>query len=152
MPLRPVRMNGTKTEVDVPSLLCIDFGPFQASAAAPGVWTNMPLADTELLSATVERVLVDLRHFSEFRFTVNVVVAGPAGADLRVESSLDQVTWASLDGLSGPEVAIDATGINDSGWTAIAKGLDVDNVFLRVMGKDGDGALDPRFLARLWLR
>jgi len=151
MPVLPVRMNGTKTEVDVPSLLCIDFGPFQASAAAFGAWTNMPLADTELLAVTTSRVLVDLRHFTQFRFTVNVVTVGAAGADLRVESSLDQVTWASLDGLSGPEVAIDATGISDSGWTAIASGNDADMV-LRVMGKDGDGVADPRFLARLWLR
>lgn len=111
--------------------------------AVPNTWTNMPAALTELFGATNHRTQIDFTDVTDVTFVVNVQTAGVAGSKLRVQYSLDESSWAYLDGVSGPSVAIDATGVEVATVTieAAAQAL----VFLRVVGIDGDAAGDPVF-------
>lgn len=42
-------------------------------------------------------------------------------------------------------MAIGSTGMKDTGWVNLVVGARVNNVLIRTRGKEGDGALDPRF-------
>jgi hypothetical protein len=78
---------------------------------------------------------------------VNVFAAGAAGpppAKLRAQYSTDQSSWNYLDGSSGPSVNEDTTGLQVSSWVNLAAGAKAD-VFLRIVGLDGDGSTDPFF-------
>ena len=105
-------------------------------------WSSQPSADTELLGLTRFRNKFDLTDFNQFRLVARVDVAGVAGADIRAQYSTDESTWNNLDGVNGPELAIDAIGTKDTAWTALPAGAKAD-VFLRIMGKDGDGVTNP---------
>lgn len=107
-------------------------------------WTNMPAALTEFLGVTSHRTKADLTEVEEVRLVVNVQTAGVAGAKLRVQYSTDESTWNYLDGGTGPSVAIDATGVEVSSYVALAAGAKAD-VFLRLVGIDGNGVVDPIF-------
>jgi hypothetical protein len=128
-------------------------GTFAAPAGGPGggvtridipivtnafAWTNMPAADTELAGSAFARFKVDLTGFNEYRFKVTVNVVGAAGADLRVQYSTDDSTFADLSG----EIDISTLGRKVTAWGALPAGAKAD-VFLRVMGKQGNGAADP---------
>jgi hypothetical protein len=104
--------------------------------------TNMLLADTEL-PATHWRQKLDLTGFTQFRITCRVATQGTANSDIRVQYSTDDSSFANLDGSGGPEIALFGAGQKDTGWVALAAGAIGDNRWLRVMGKDGDGAADP---------
>lgn len=118
--------------------------PAHVVLAEGATWTNMPAAVTEFAGLARHRTKLDLTQTREVRLLVNVATAGAAGAVLRAQYSTDQVAWAALDGASGPEVAIDATGLGVSGWVALEAGAKAD-VFVRIVGADGDGAADPVF-------
>lgn len=110
----------------------------------------MPSADTEFLG-TQYRVNADLGGFTQFRWGVHVVVAGAAGADLRLQYSTDGGTaWTNLDGAAGPELVIDTVGTKVSAWTALPAGAQTA-VLLRIMGKDGNGTADPQF-RNVWVQ
>jgi hypothetical protein len=91
------------------------------------------------------RTKADLTNASQTRLLGNVETAG-AGAttELRAQYSTDQSTWNSLDGGTGPSIAINAVGLRVSSWVNIAAGAKSD-VFLRLVGINGDGAADPSF-------
>ncbi len=113
--------------------------------SAVSVWTNMPAAKTELFGTTLHRTKVDLTNVTGVTFVVNVQTAGVAGSKLRIEYSTDEINWAYLVAASsGPEVTVDATGVKTSGAVNIDSGAKA-NVFLRVVGISGDGAVDPAF-------
>jgi len=107
-------------------------------------WTNQPAALTELLGLTVHRTKVDLTNAGNVRIVVDVLAAGVAGAKLRAQYSTDAVTWAYFDGATGPEVAIDATGTFASVTVNLGAGAKAD-VYVRVVGINGNGAADPAF-------
>lgn len=107
-------------------------------------WTDQPAGNTELFGLTDRRTKFDLTRFTEVRLVANVEVAGVTGAKLRGEYSTNESAWNDIEngGGSGPEVAIDATGTQVSSWVLIPSGAQAD-VFLRIVGIDGDGAGDP---------
>jgi hypothetical protein len=107
-------------------------------------WTNQPAAVTELGGSTRHRTHFDLTNVTKARLVVNVMVAGAAAADLCVEYSLDQTTWSALAGGSGVCAAINATGVRISSLPNIAAAAKAD-VYLRVIGRNGNGTLDPAF-------
>ena len=74
----------------------------------------------------------------------NVGQAGAGSAALRVQYSSDQSAWNYLDGGTGPSVTISTTGLKVSTWVALVAGAKAD-VFLRVVGINGDGSADPSF-------
>lgn len=107
-------------------------------------WTNQPSAVTELFGATRHRAKIDLTNASTARLVVDVVVAGATGATLRGQYSLDGSTWFYLDGSGGPSAVIDSIGLAVSS-TIMLDGAALADVFIRIVGKDGDAAADPAF-------
>jgi hypothetical protein len=123
------------------------YNPFVVTILAGNAnltWTNMPVALTELAGVTRYRTRVDLTNVTQARITVVVMVAGATNARLAVQYSTDQVTWNYLDGSSGPFVNINSTGLQVSSWVNITAGARGD-VYLRIVGLNGDGAADPQF-------
>lgn len=104
--------------------------------------TNMLAADTEL-PAIEWRVKADLSAYTKFRITCRVATAGTAGADLRFQGSINDSAFSNLDGGAGPEIAINTIGEKDTGWLSLAAGLRVNDLRIRMMGKDGNGTVDP---------
>ena len=105
-------------------------------------WTDQPAALTELFGTTEHRTKIDLTSASTVRLVARVITEGASGAVLRAQYSTDESTWDYLDGSTGPEVAIDSTGTIASVVVNLASGAK-DDVFLRIVGVDGDGAADP---------
>jgi hypothetical protein len=107
-------------------------------------WTNQPAGLTELFGTTAGRLKVDITASTQVRLLSNVETAGAATAAIRVQYSTDQASWNYLDGGSGPSVGINTTGLKVSGWVSLAAGAKAD-VFLRVVGINGDATADPGF-------
>jgi hypothetical protein len=107
-------------------------------------WYNMPAAPTEFMGSTRYRTKYDLTSATQARIVVMVMTAGSASALGCVQYSTDQATWTYLDGGTGPCTAINGTGVRASGLVNLAAAAKAD-VFLRVVGKDGNGAADPAF-------
>ena len=98
--------------------------------------------DTEIPAANY-RLLLDLTGFTQYRATLRVATQGAVNSDLRFQGSTDDVTFANLDGSTGPEIAIGSVGEKNTGWVTLAAPYRTNNVRIRVMGKDGDGVADP---------
>lgn len=148
---------GRNTVVNPSKMTIVFFMPTQT--AADGIWTNQPAAKTELFGNADRRIKVDLRHFHSARLITNVEAAGVAGSFLAVEYSTNEVAWAGLmTGTLNPRTAIDAVGTIAYDWDganyALAAGAKSGgDVFLRVVGDDGNGVVDPEFgLIALQLR
>lgn len=111
-----------------------------ASALA---WTNMPAAVTEFISVYA-RQRADLSNCTTYRIAVSQSVAGKAGADLNLQYSLDGTTWVAADSVSGAgELDVGTgTGFKTGSWAALKDAAKGD-VYLRLVGKDGDGIVDP---------
>ncbi len=109
------------------------------------VWTNMPAAVTELFGNTYSRVKVDLTAATQYRLQVVQSVAGFSTADLNLQYSTDNVTYAAADTAAAGEVAVGAgTGVKVGAWATIVTGAKAD-VRLRIVGKQGNGTVDPAF-------
>lgn len=130
--------NGSAYE-DAPNGTDKVFIPFYSTTLT---LTNMPLADTEL-PTTQYRIKCDLAGFTQFRVTFRVATAGATNSDLRFQYSLNDSAFTNLDGTNGPEIAIGTTGQKDTGWVSLHTAARVNDVYIRMMGKDGDGAADP---------
>ena len=111
---------------------------------AASQWSNMPAALTEIWGLAASRQRVDLSDATQVRLQVNVNGAGAAGSQLRAQYSTDQVSWNYLDGGTGPAAAVDAIGLAVSSWVTVTAGAKSD-VYLRIIGINGDGAADPTF-------
>jgi hypothetical protein len=109
-------------------------------------WTNMPAAVTELAGVTRYRTIVDLTNVTQARITVVVMVVGSVYSELAVQYSKDQVSWFYLDGSNGPAVGVGVfTGVVFSFWANITPDARADLVYLRIVGRNGDGVADPQF-------
>lgn len=118
---------------------------FLVSPSANVVWTNMPAALTELLGNATGRRKVDLSGALQYRVIAYQQVAGFAGSDLNVEYSSNNSTFATLGTSSSGELDVGTgTGLKVGAWTDIASGAKID-AWLRIVGKDGDGVVDPAF-------
>lgn len=81
------------------------------------------------------------------RLVVNVISPGATGSVLRAQYSLDGSAWSYLDGATGPSVAIDSTtGDTPRASSVITpENAALADVYLRIVGLNGDAALDPIF-------
>lgn len=108
-------------------------------------WTNMPAAETEFLGNNRGRQKFVLTNASQYRLVVQQAVAGYAGADLNLQYSLNGSTFLPADTGGAGEIDVGTgTVIKYGAWTDLvpeAKG----DVWLRLVGKDGDGIVDPQF-------
>ncbi len=112
--------------------------------AAEQQWRDLPLALTEFNAKTNRRIKADLSNMIQARFIVNVETAGFSTSTLAVQYSTDQVSWFFLDGSSGPSVPANTTGLKISSFIDIVQVAKTD-VFLRVIGRGGNGIIDPAF-------
>ena len=79
------------------------------------------------------------------RIIVNVATLGATSAQLRAQYSTDLATWNYLDASNGPASGvINTTGLKVSAYSALVAGAKAD-VYLRIVGTDGDGVADPAF-------
>ena len=132
----PAGADGAQGPAGASSPLCLPI------VAGTVTLTNQAAADTEL-PATFYRVKVDLAGYTEFRVVAQAAVIGASGADLRLQGSTDNSTFGNLDGASGPEIDLTATGEKDSGWVSLAAAYRADNIRLRMIGKQGNSTADP---------
>lgn len=103
-------------------------------------FTNAPAA---LFEENVRwRAHADLTNCTQARLISNVQTAGFAGTKLRIQYSTDGASWAYLDNVSGPEVALDSTGHVVSPWVTLVAAARAD-VWLRWVTIGGDGVADP---------
>lgn len=115
------------------------------NAGSAVAWTDMPAALTTFLGAAWIMTKADLAYYSQARLVANVVAVGFAGSKLRPQYSLDAASWASLCDSDGATVTdLSPGGILVSAWGTIASVARAD-VFLRLVGLDGDGVADPSF-------
>lgn len=106
-----------------------------------GQWANMPAALTELFGSTGYRTKFDLSGFAQIRLLAHVATAGRTGSKLSVQYSTDQTTWQYIDGSGAISSAL-IVGLQVSAWASIVAAAQAD-VFLRVVGIGGDGAINP---------
>ena len=109
--------------------------------AALAAWTNMPAALTEFRAVLNIRTKLDLTLATQSRIIVKIVVAPVANAKIKVQYSTDESVWADLCSVTMPATA---NYTNVGSWTTIPAGAKAD-VFLRVVGIDGNGVADPTF-------
>lgn len=127
------KINGIAFPVRVSSFI-----PF---SVRNNTWTNMPAALTEFLGAnSFGRVKVNLADADRMRFVANVTTAGFAGSIIFVQYSTTFAFGTPITLTSN--LALNPTGYKETAWEAIPTGAKGD-VFLRVVGQGGDGAVDP---------
>lgn len=120
-------------------------GPVALIASVPTgfVWPAQPAAVTEFCGASTSwRWRANLTNYSTVRLTAQVISAGAASAALRLQYTTDTTGatgWDYLDGVSGPSVTVNATGVTVSATVSIATSAKAD-VLLRLIGINGDGA------------
>ncbi len=118
--------------------------PYTLSLIAPTAfiaWTNMPATLTEFLGLAIQRTKADLSMASESRVTVRNGVAPYANAKIKVQYSTDESAWIDLCSVTMPATA---NKTNIGNWIAIPSGAKAD-VFIRLVGIDGNGTADPTF-------
>ena len=125
---------------------------FVMYAAGTATWTNMPAAATEWFGVTTRRCEGDLLSADQFRLTLEISVAGAAGALIAPQYSVNAgATWLYLDGTAdgavgaaGGQVVLTSTGRITSAWATL-DGPSRAVAILRLKGSGGDGVADPGF-------
>lgn len=124
--------------------------PIMAHSTSNSVWTNMPLAVTEFMNTQYStRRKVNLTNCTHYRICVNQAVAGYAGADFNVQYSTNGSTFQALDTASAGELDVGTgVGVKYGAWASIVDAAKGD-VWIRLVGKDGNGVVDPswRYIA-----
>lgn len=118
---------------------------FHSHPSSSVTWTNMPAAVTEFLGAATARFKVDLSGVEQFRIVVLQQVAGFAGADLNLQYSLNNSTFQAADTGGAGELDVGTgTGVKVGAWASLVDAARQD-VWLRLVGKQGDGVVDPQW-------
>ena len=116
------------------------------------VWTNHPNPVTELFGNTLNRAGADLTYVTQYRIWINVGTIANAGAEIGLQYSIDAgVTWRGIatgadgDQILGNGTDFATTGLQNSGWSDLWTGANSSQaeVLLRIVGDDGNGAIDP---------
>ena len=121
--------------------------PVNIPLICAAIWTNMPAALAEFLVTNSYRTKADLTNATQCRVIANLTaVGGSATAEIRIQYSLDGTTFLDLGTFANTPAAVigTTTGLKVGSWATIAAGAKAD-VFLRVMGINGNGAADPNF-------
>ena len=114
------------------------------AVSVPVVWSNMPASVRELFGTITGRQCFDLSKFNYCRIMVNVGSVAPvANAKMKIQWSASVGgTYADICSVTMPATA---NLLNVGTWTEIPDGAKIVNCFLRCVGIDGDGAVDPSF-------
>ena len=143
------RFDGLFYRTNSPSVkLAHQWGGTITAGATPGIiWTNMPANVTTWLHTTNGTLtndatyVTDLTEYTQCRLFTSAQVAGAVNSLLKVQYA------TTIGGVYSDLVSTtigNTTGAKDSGWSGITSGAN-GVVFIRLVGQNGDGALDPRF-------
>lgn len=142
------RFDGLFYRTNSPSVkLAHQWGGSITAGASPGIiWTNMPAAiATWLHSSTLTNdatYVTDLTEYTQCRLFTSMQVAG-FGAN-----TLIAVQYATtIAGVYSDLVSLtigNTTGAKDTDWQTIPSGAN-GVVFIRLVGQNGNGVIDPRF-------
>jgi len=142
------RLNGLLYRTNSPSVkLTHQWGGTITAGATPGViWTNMPAALATWLHSTTltndATFVTDLTEYTECRLFTSLQVAGFAA------NTLIAVQYATtIGGTYSDLVSLtigNTTGAKDTNWQTIPSGAN-GLVFIRLVGQNGNGVIDPRF-------
>lgn len=130
--------------------------PFHSDGGANLTLTNQAAAAQFLANSNRNIEKLDLSLFREARLIARVVTAGAAAAKLTAAWAASFSTsignFADL-GVSEIAAPMNAAGVADSGWIAIAAAAIGDDRFVTIKQSGGDGAADPALgRVTLWLR
>lgn len=119
------------------------FAPWAVTLFMAGdltLWSNMPAALTEFRSILNTRTKLVLTSATQSRVTVRKGGASASTAKIKVQYSADESTWYDLC------LVLLITGSNTcvGSWTDVPVGAKAD-VFIRLVGIDGDDTADPTF-------
>jgi hypothetical protein len=137
----------------VKTLLSVGRQPYMVSLFATSgsiTVTNVPAAKTEVLT-NIMRAPVDIaaNGFTQARlFVARVQTISNASAVMYVEYSTDSGSTfvGALDGSAGPTVSLFTAGLVQGTWVTLSAALQLlDNVIIRCVTLNGDGAADPVF-------
>jgi hypothetical protein len=104
------------------------------------VWTNQPLADTEMINAP--RTILETYNFTQYRFSVYTASPGNQTARLYLAYRTTLNTGAFIN--LTPFVPINATGIYTTGWNSSLGGfVNQSTVEIIIYGVGGNGVNDP---------
>jgi polyphosphate kinase 2 (PPK2 family) len=101
----------------------------------------MPAALTEFRGVLNTRTRLDLTTATQSRVIARVGAAPAANAKIKIQYSTDDSTWYDLCSVTMPATA-NLTNVGP--WTNVPADAKAD-VFLRVVGIDGNGTADPTF-------
>ena len=121
----------------------IQINPF----AGQGSWSNMTTAESEFPGGSTEgRMVFDLSGYQYCRVSTSMLsgLTGAPGAFMYPQYSTDFSAWSSLSagGGSAPSCRLDVVGSTAGSWVPMAAGARRE-VWIRIMGVSGDGAMDP---------
>ena len=144
------RLNGQLFRTNSPSVKLVhQWGGTIGAGTTPGIiWTNMPAGVTTWLHTTTGTLtqdatyVTDLTEYTECRLFTSMQVAGFQA------STLIAVQYATtIGGVYSDLVSLtigSTTGAKDTDWQTIPSGAN-GSVFIRLVGQNGDGIVDPRF-------
>jgi hypothetical protein len=113
----------------------------------------MPAAVTIFIGVFAYIQKVDLTGFTQARLRVNKLGVAAAGATSLIRASYSTTytqtagSYLQLGSAAQVEVTIGTT-INsffDSGWINLAAGAIADNIYITIIGANGNGTADPVF-------
>ncbi|OGN99183.1 MAG: hypothetical protein A2Y89_03125 [Chloroflexi bacterium RBG_13_51_18] len=105
-------------------------------------WTNMPAAETEFAATYSTRTAIDVKHARLARLVTRLNAAAAANAKLKLQYAVTEGgTYTDLCSV----ILGATTGVKVGGWTDVPAAAQKD-VFIRVVGIDGDGVADPTFI------
>lgn len=102
--------------------------------------TNIPAAIQEYAGNTATRWMMDLSLFVESKVTVCVATAAAAGANLRIQYSLDNSSFSDLTTNVSLQTQLFPA---QSTWSTIPDAAKGQEVFLRVVTSNGNATDDP---------
>lgn len=141
-----IEANGLSVPVFVPEDVAEEVEHFVivfGGDLASTTWSNQPAGLTELQGVARQRTRADLTRIAKARLVVWNGTAGAANAELRLQASADQSAWDYLDAVGGPAAPLDGGSVAlTSGFVDLVAAAKAD-VWLRVVGINGDGAADP---------
>lgn len=109
------------------------------------VWTNQPIALTEVFGNTFNRQKAELTNATQYRLIATQSVGGASGAWINAQYSLNNSTFNWFDG-TGVAGSIAVSGTYTSpkigSWINIPDAAKTD-VWMRIAGSRGNGVLDP---------
>lgn len=105
-------------------------------------WTNQPATLQELLNVTHRRSVLNFAQVGQIRMLTRIATAGAVGAVLFIQYSTNETDWNIL---TSNQIDVGSTGTKVTAWENIPTGAKSGDVFVRIVGQNGNNNADPQF-------